>query len=296
MRITIEHRIALPPAKSPGHPVQQLLLTPVSGPTQSVSDWTIEIEGIERAAVFTDAFCNRAHLVNQPAHEGELVLRAHGAVETLDRAGVLGFAPDGPVLALFTRITPLTEVEPDFVAEFAEAAASGQGRIALLHALMAKVHAAALGAKEPEPAEGADPAVVSGMSQSIGGTTQSMADMSQSLQTLGGAEESSHDETAAVDASTLAHRFIGGARALGIPARFVSGYLCDDGAGRWHAWAEAFDESIGWIGFDPALDLCPTERHVRVATALDAMGARPIRVARSGGEPREELVSVTVSS
>ena len=71
------------------------------------------------------------------------------------------------------------------------------------------------------------------------------------------------------------------ARALGIPARFVSGYYLaeqdEDVESNTHAWAEAYIEGLGWIAFDPRLDLCPTDRHVRVAVGLDGETAAPIR-------------------
>ena len=77
----------------------------------------------------------------------------------------------------------------------------------------------------------------------------------------------------------MAHAFIGAARALEIPARFVSGYYLSEGEDSvgLHAWAEAWDDGLGWIGFDPSLALCPTDRHIRLATGLDALAATPVR-------------------
>src|SRR5690606_4885604 len=78
-----------------------------------------------------------------------------------------------------------------------------------------------------------------------------------------------------------AHAFIGAARALAIPARYVSGYLHSDGGTEpgFHAWAEAWDDGLGWIGFDPLLGECPAERHVRLACGLDAETVPPVRAA-----------------
>ena len=47
--------------------------------------------------------------------------------------------------------------------------------------------------------------------------------------------------------------------------------------GGLHAWAEAFDDGLGWIGFDAQYQLCPTERYVRLAVGLDAETALPVR-------------------
>ena len=96
----------------------------------------------------------------------------------------------------------------------------------------------------------------------------------------------------------FAHLFIAGARAIGTPARYVSGYyLRSDGdeqiAG--HAWAEAYVPDLGWVGFDPAHCVSPGERHVRLAVALDYLSAAPIRGARSGGGGETMEVRVRVA-
>jgi transglutaminase-like putative cysteine protease len=95
-------------------------------------------------------------------------------------------------------------------------------------------------------------------------------------------------------ATDLTHRFLGAARALAIPARYVTGYLWHEGAGRFHAWAEAWDDGLGWIGFDPLLDLCPAECHVRLASGLDAFGTMPIRAVPGWSEMPAETVEIAV--
>ena len=50
----------------------------------------------------------------------------------------------------------------------------------------------------------------------------------------------------------------------------------------FHAWAEAYDEGLGWIGFDARLQICPADRHVRLAAGLDASGTRPVRMVPAG--------------
>ncbi len=96
----------------------------------------------------------------------------------------------------------------------------------------------------------------------------------------------------------FAHVFIACARTLGIPSRYVSGYLRqDDGKAAQvasHTWAEAHVEGLGWVGFDPVNALCPNESYVRVAVALDQLGAAPVRGARIGGGAEETTVVVRV--
>jgi transglutaminase-like putative cysteine protease len=97
----------------------------------------------------------------------------------------------------------------------------------------------------------------------------------------------------------LAHIFIAAARCLKIPARYIGGYLNrSDGvvnqeAG--HAWAEAFVQALGWVGFDPANGMCATDAHVRVAVGLDYLGAAPVRGTRYGGGAEQLTVAVQVN-
>ena len=50
-----------------------------------------------------------------------------------------------------------------------------------------------------------------------------------------------------------------------------------------HAWAEAYVDKLGWVGFDPTNGISPTDAHVRVAVGLDYLGAAPVRGTRYGG-------------
>ena len=61
-----------------------------------------------------------------------------------------------------------------------------------------------------------------------------------------------------------------------------------------HAWAEAWIDGLGWVGFDVANTVCPTDRYVRLAAALDASYAAPIRGSRRGGGQERLEVEVRV--
>ncbi len=82
-----------------------------------------------------------------------------------------------------------------------------------------------------------------------------------------------------------AHVFVTAARAMGFPARYVVGYLLAAVGDQLetHAWGEAFVPDLGWVGFDAANRLCPTERYVRLACGLDADDAAPLRGSHGGG-------------
>ena len=250
MRISIDHRLSFTPPPGTGQAVFHLLLTPRSGPTQTVEGWSVEGPGIGNAGRFTDGFGNAAHLVNQVRPEGEIVFHVRGEVETRDSHGVLGRPAGEPVPALYRRLTDLTKVPDSFKGDFAN---TGGTRLALLHALMAEVGA------------------VFAMPEAPAASTQMQADGGQ-------AQASAEEPEEQPKPADYAHLFVGAARRLDIPARYVVGYrLADDGEGALHAWAEAFDEGLGWIGFDPQHQLCPTERYVRLAVGLDAATAPTLR-------------------
>jgi transglutaminase-like putative cysteine protease len=96
---------------------------------------------------------------------------------------------------------------------------------------------------------------------------------------------SSVDEVLALGAGVcqdFAHLFIAVARAMGVPARYVSGYIHTAGepgvtVGASHAWAEAWVPGKGWIGYDATHPIRSTENHVRVAVGRDYRDAAPTR-------------------
>jgi transglutaminase-like putative cysteine protease len=73
--------------------------------------------------------------------------------------------------------------------------------------------------------------------------------------------------------------FCAACRALGLAARFVSGYERDASLqenGDLHAWAEVYLEGAGWTGYDPSRALAVAASHVAVAAASDPLLAAPV--------------------
>ena len=267
MRISIRHQLSVTPPPGTANAVLQLLLTPKTGPTQTVESWSVEVPGIGNAGRFTDAFGNIAHLVNQSRPEGTLVVTVKGVVVTADRHGVLGRPGGEPVPALCQRVTSLTKAPVTLYGKFR---GSKESRLDVLHGLMTRV-GEVLGVEE----ETAQAQMSSGGSQS---------------QSQGGGQPK------LPPAGDYAHAFIGACRALDIPARYITGYLAgaQGDLPAFHAWAEAYDGALGWVGFDPRLQLCPTDRHVRLAVGLDALGAQPVRMVPAGEGVATTVVGVEI--
>jgi transglutaminase-like putative cysteine protease len=92
-----------------------------------------------------------------------------------------------------------------------------------------------------------------------------------------------------------AHVFLACARALGVPARYVSGYLLsdDDAHLASHAWAEACLDGK-WYVFDTTNQLFQPSHHVQLAVGLDYNDAAPVRGMRQGGGTEQMSFSVQV--
>lgn len=93
-------------------------------------------------------------------------------------------------------------------------------------------------------------------------------------------------------------------RALGIPARYISGYLETVpqpgkprliGADASHAWVSAYCPDVGWVDADPTNNLFPSERHVTLAWGRDYVDVSPTRGVILGGGNHSLKVSVDVA-
>jgi len=89
---------------------------------------------------------------------------------------------------------------------------------------------------------------------------------------------------------------VGCLRSMGLPARYVSGYLETQpppgqtklvGADASHAWASAYLGERGWLDFDPTNNALPSDQHVTVAWGRDFSDVSPLRgVVLAGGSHR----------
>jgi transglutaminase-like putative cysteine protease len=94
----------------------------------------------------------------------------------------------------------------------------------------------------------------------------------------------------------FAHILIALARQIGIPARYVSGYVFhkerEDRSleSATHAWVEAYLPDLGWVGFDPTNNRMAEERHILVAIGRDYSDVPPTRgVFRGVSAVKQEL-------
>ncbi len=99
----------------------------------------------------------------------------------------------------------------------------------------------------------------------------------------------------------VAHVVIGALRTVGIPARYVSGYLHpvsepvvgETVTGESHAWIEWWDD--GWRGFDPTNDQPVGDRHVAVTRGREYADVKPLSGLYAGSGASDMFVDVQVT-
>lgn len=243
--------------------VQSHRMTPSRFDGQKVLEWEVTVSGGVLGSAFRDGAGDFVQGWTVKGPVTEIEVRVRGKVETTDLAGVLrGHRESAPPDA-YLRETDATEAD-NAIRALAECVADSENQLAGCHTLSAAVSAAIL--YRP-------------------GSTHAHTTAAEAL---------AQGEGVCQDHAQV---LVSAARAAGIPARYVSGYLQagSDGIAHEaaHAWGELYVTGLGWIGFDPANECCPDERYIRLGSGLDAQDAAPIRgVSRGQGSER---LAVTVA-
>ncbi len=263
MRIRIDHSTRYAYQAKARFILQVLRLTPRSCESLQVRDWRIETDVDTRLRRSEDSFGNIVHTLYTERPTTGLTIRVTGEVSTVETGGVFRGPPEKLSPIVFLRSTPLTHAD-EALREFAAGVAEGPA-LDRLHRLNA--------------------AIQETVKFEVGATSA----------THTAAEAFAIRRGVCQDHTQI---FVACARRLGIPARYISGHLnrsdgqTDQDAA--HAWAEAWVEDLGWVGFDAANGVSPTENYVRVACGLDALGASPIRGTSYGGGSESLTVSLNV--
>jgi transglutaminase-like putative cysteine protease len=266
MRIRLSHATTYHYDTPPTGVTQTLRLSPRNHDGQYVVAWRIDLSADCLLHQHEDAFGNITHAFTAEGLFSDLSVAVEGEVETQDTHGVVSGAVERFPPSLYLRETQLTQPDPAIV-DFAETVRAGArtDTLTLLHDLLS-----ALNGKMTFDTDPTHVATTAAEAFSLGrGVCQD-----------------------------LTHVFIAAARQVGIPARYVGGHFFrGDGVvlqDAGHAWAEAYVETLGWVGFDPANGISPTDAHVRVAVGLDYLGAAPVRGTRYGGTGETLKVAVRV--
>jgi len=264
MRLHIEHETHYAYASPAHYALLQLRIRPKSNATQTVLDWELTLEGAHHHASFADQYGAHVDLVELHSDAKSVRIKVAGNVETQPGSGVLGHQQSLMPRWFYLRQTDLTQTAPQ-VAELVTAAQKdGSDTLSSLHALSR---------------------MIIEMVEYKTGATDVNTTAAEAL-TLGAGVCQDH-----------AHIFLSAARQMGIPARYVSGYLMMNDRLQQeasHAWAETYIEDLGWVGFDVSNGISPDERYVKIAHGLDYSDCAPTRGVIIGGAREDVVVSIQV--
>lgn len=97
----------------------------------------------------------------------------------------------------------------------------------------------------------------------------------------------------------FAHLLLEMLKQVGIPSRYISGYICPNkngmrGEGATHAWVEAYIPFYGWLGLDPTNNVVVEDKHVRLAVGRNFSDCSPVKGTYKGNSRHNLEVKVTV--
>lgn len=265
MRLSVRHRTTYRFSAPQARVIQLARLTPANCSGQAILSWDLSASADVRLRPGRDGYGNAITMLYVDGPLDELVIEAAGEVLTQDQAGVVLNAPEPLPPTVFLRGSDLTQPD-DAIRALADAAGqAGADPLTRMHGLMRLI-----GARMRYDTAATDVARSGADALRLGhGVCQD-----------------------------LTHIFCAAARLLDIPARYVSGHLFQRDApaeqGAAHAWAEAWIEGLGWVGFDAVNGISPDDAYVRVAVGLDYREAAPLAGARVGGGEERLEVSIRV--
>lgn len=263
MKLEIAHstryRYSAPIAET----VMEVRLQPMEGNGQRCLEFRLELSHGIKAKTYVDGFGNRVHYFN--------LVRPHSGLSVVSRSTVeTGLEPDGDpgeeLVGDFLRFrSPVKDVE-------------GIRELARRHAI-------------------GDPSSASEVEHALDELTQTISrefTYDRAVTNVYSAVDDVLELRAGV-CQDFAHLFIAVARAMGVPARYVSGYIHFPGekvSSASHAWAEAWVAGRGWIGFDATHPVRTTPHHVRLAVGRDYTDAAPTRGVYVGSASSAMAISV----
>lgn len=265
MILTIRHETIYRYTEPIRYSIQSLRLTPRADAHQHLFSWTINTSG--NRVPFVDAFGNQSHILTVMTPHEEVKIVAEGMVDVLplDRGRMRETGPLSPlVFTVPSRLTLPNATIQDFAARALPKNATSNDFLAL---------AAAIGDAVTYQT----------------GATEVTSTASEALR-LGCGVCQDH-----------AHLFLACCHAIGIPARYVSGYI-DTGStqnAESHAWVDVWVEEDGfrgWVSIDVTHANFQGDNLCRLAVGRDYESAAPIRGVRRGGGGESLSVDVKVTA
>ncbi|MEM5476780.1 transglutaminase family protein [Pacificibacter sp. AS14] len=243
--------------------LQQVRLTPKASPFQKIANWETSVTGGAKEVSYNDHNNNQVDLISFNRDAAEVTLISEGEVEMTESHGMMGKHRGPAPLWFYEKSTNLTKAGPGTRKLIKKI--KGDADLERLHCLSKVIN------------------------------ENVIYEVGSSLPTGSAEDALSAGKGVCQDHS---HIFLACARAMGFPARYVSGYLLMDDRieqEATHAWAEVHIPDLGWVGFDVSNAISPDVRYVRVATGLDYAGAAPVTGTTYGGSGERLSVQIEVA-
>jgi transglutaminase-like putative cysteine protease len=264
MQMHIRHETRYRYERPVKYSVQSLHLTPRRDLSQRALAWNIMAPG--RRLEQVDAHGNISHLLTIEEPHREIQILVHGVVETADTEAR---QDDGP-------LSPLAYLAPTMLTAPTEE-------------LKAFAHQAMDGAADPR-------ARAERLAEAVFGAVRYKSGTSDVQDSAAVAFKSGEGVC-----QDHAHVYIASARSVGIPARYVSGYLYtgntgDTGDAASHAWVDIWlGPEIGWQSIDVTHQRAAVRTYCRLAVGRDYLDAAPVRGVRHGGGGEKMEANVLVA-
>ncbi len=274
MRYRVVHRTTYQYARPVHESFNEVRLQPLSSPTQTCLAFDLTIDPPAPVITYRDYYANNVHDFGIPYLHDHLTIEATSDVVTFAGAdeAVTGPRPDdpdrSPALEALVEDIRFSDEHDEFL--------SPSTFIMLDDASSGLAHSIVAGNAQSNAYAFAQEVAVyirSHFTYQLGVTTV----RSTVAEIIAGGSGVCQD---------YAHVFISICRNIGLPARYVSGYLGDvTDSGASHAWAEAYVPPYGWVGFDPTIGGPCTGRHVKIGVGRDYADVAVVRgTYRGGGE------------
>ncbi|BCD89537.1 transglutaminase [Pseudomonas solani] len=257
MKLSIRHETTYRYDDQVRASIQYLRLTPHDSERQHILSWQLDLPRPVRAQI--DPYGNILHVLTLDEPHEAIVIGARGQVEIDEHSEVEHDKLSALPFLRSTRLTAADEALRAFAHTHCQLRPERSGLITLMDALH----------------------------EHIDYQTGVTAVDSTAAEAFAGRAGVCQDHT---------HAFLACARTLGVPARFVSGYLYKENNAHLvsHAWAEAW-LGDAWYSFDVTNRLSRPERHLKLAVGLDYLDACPVRgMRRGGGEQMHARADVAV--
>ncbi len=269
MLLRIQHDTKLSYSEPVSETVFEIRMYPPTDQEQENLDYRLRINPSAPVTVYLDGFGNRVDLFNILAAYRELVIRATSFVRThrdpnpaarLD----VPFVPGGNELVDLETIeylqpSPLVHRSREldgFVASLGKPAGS---TLDVVRAVCESVRLALIYEKK---------------------VTSARTPVSEALRLGRGV------------CQDFAHLFLAACRGVGLPARYVSGYIHQEGEVATHAWCQIWSNPSGWVDFDPTRGVFATDDYIKIGVGRDYSDVPPNRGVWTG--QADETISVSV--